>query len=116
MKLTVSKTFEFPEGHSTEDAVMSVIEQLGQHEWDDEDMEWDHEAGENGWIRVEPGDSLPQHRVLCTNNLEARDANGCMSHVWIGRLEHSGRTIGCWTYPAVVGPDALNITHYKEIG
>lgn len=45
------------------------------------------------WEPIDPL-NIPTGRVLVTNNLEARDANGVMSHVWIGHVVRSSHTGG----------------------
>lgn len=66
------------------------------------------------WVSLRAGDKLPTHRVLCTNNLHAKDKQGRMSHVYFGYLDYRTPTsVACWSTPGKW--EAINITHYKEV-
>lgn len=66
------------------------------------------------WKRITK--ELP-HRVLVTNNLNARDAQGQMSHVWIGTIIKSAepKIYGKFVTFDEADRKILDITHYCEI-
>lgn len=42
----------------------------------------------DGWIKCSERLPEPHRKLLVTNNVEARDAHGQMSHVWLVRMIH----------------------------
>lgn len=56
-------------------------------------------------------------RVLVTNNINARDAHGGMSHVWIGNIIKSDKPKERGKFVTFDDGDMmiLDITHYCEI-
>jgi hypothetical protein len=58
-----------------------------------------------------------KHRVLVTNNINARDAEGQMSHVWIGYIIKSSEPdiYGRFTTFNECDIRIHDITHYCEI-
>lgn len=58
-----------------------------------------------------------KQRVLVTNNLNARDAHGGMSHVWIGNIIKSSEPKRYGKFVTFDEGDARihDITHYCEI-
>lgn len=68
----------------------------------------------NGWKKITK--ELKQ-RVLVTNNINARDAHGGMSHVWIGNIIKSHEPDVYGKFVTFDEADCLihNITHYREI-
>ena len=58
-----------------------------------------------------------KHQVLVTNNLNARDAHGQMSHVWIGHIIKSSEPKLYGKFVTFDNSDRLihDLSHYCEI-
>lgn len=73
------------------------------------------EAG--GWVKC--SERLPEEhsgKILVTNNLEARDAFGHMSHIWLVQMIHDGgEEFGWFAFDDYDNRAPQNITHWMPL-
>ena len=67
----------------------------------------------SGWISVYERQPESFHGlILVTNNIEARNRHGNMSHVWLtSMLHHSGREFSA--FPVESDHKVIGITHWR---